>query len=188
MTEPAPTIGAKRRGQSAEVLVVNEKHQPVSMNEPANTVRGGGAGHSAPAMVVAVTDRKKRPASTKGPQSTRTLAPDRPATTVQAREDRVGSGSPVLEWPWQRPSTTVTSRPGLPPPGHHDEDFAIMSLPDAVILSERAATILQGFAESWVFSGVTKKARWAQIGQAMPPALAHAVALAVVEQEKGPKP
>src|SRR5687767_2340693 len=126
--------------------------------------------------------RKKRPPSNQGPQSSRTIAPTKPSTTIQARPDRVGSGSPVLEWPWERPSTTVTSRPGLPPPGHHDEDFAIMSLPDAIILSELAATILQGFPPSWVFAGRTKTARWSQIGQAMPPPLAHAVALSVVEQ------
>jgi site-specific DNA-cytosine methylase len=59
-----------------------------------------------------------------------------------------------------------------------------MSLPDAIILSEHAATILQGFPEGWVFCGRTKRARWSQIGQAMPPALAEAVARAVVEQER----
>jgi site-specific DNA-cytosine methylase len=125
---------------------------------------------------------KKRPPSTQGPQSSRTIDPSNPSTTIQARTDRVGSGSPVLEWPWERPSTTVTSRPGLPPPGHHDESFAIMSLPDAIILSELAATILQGFPQGWVFAGKTKLARWSQIGQAMPPPLAHAVAASVAEQ------
>lgn len=59
-----------------------------------------------------------------------------------------------------------------------------MSLPDAIILSERAAAILQGFPESWVFAGETKKARWSQIGQAMPPALAEAVARAVAAQDR----
>ena len=59
-----------------------------------------------------------------------------------------------------------------------------MSLPDAIILSERAAAILQGFPESWAFCGDTKKARWSQIGQAMPPALAEAVARAIVEQDE----
>jgi len=59
-----------------------------------------------------------------------------------------------------------------------------MSLPDAIILSELAAAILQGFPEGWVFSGKTKKARWSQIGQAMPPALAEAVARAIVEQDR----
>lgn len=60
-----------------------------------------------------------------------------------------------------------------------------MSLPDAIILSELAATILQGFPESWVFSGATKKTRWSQIGQAMPPPLAEAVARSVAAQMRG---
>lgn len=131
-----------------------------------------------PGHATTMVVRKKRPPSTKGPQSSRTIASDK------AREDRVGSGSPVLEWPWKRAATTVQADPRLAPPGHHDDDYSIMSLPDAIILSELAATILQGFPESWVFSGGTKKARWSQIGQAMPPPLAAAVAVAVAEQER----
>lgn len=185
---PSPTMGAKARGQGAQVLRIAEptsKHPAATPDAPSPTVRAGGGGHTGPhVMLAAESGRKKRPPSTKGPQSTRTIDPDSPSTTVQSREDRKGSGSPVLEWPWPRPATTVTSRAGLAPPGHHDENFAIMSLPDAIILSERAAAILQGFPESWVFSGDTKKARWSQIGQAMPPALAEAVALSVVEQDK----
>ena len=67
--------------------------------------------------------------------------------------------------------------------GHHDPSF--MSRPDAIILSERAAAILQGFPDdgSWVFCGKTKKARWSQIGQAMPPPFAEAVARSVVKQD-----
>jgi DNA (cytosine-5)-methyltransferase 1 len=56
-----------------------------------------------------------------------------------------------------------------------------MSSPNAIVLSERAAAILQGFPEDWLFAGATKKACWSQIGQAMPPPLAHAVARAVVD-------
>jgi site-specific DNA-cytosine methylase len=77
---------------------------------------------------------------------------------------------------------TVTTRDTTPPPGHHPESGSILSMPNAVILSELAATILQGFPEDWCFSGKTKKARWSQLGQAMPPPLAEAVARAVVEQ------
>lgn len=183
---PAPTLGAKYRGQGAQVLSMEPHHPPSHADEPSMTIRAGSGGGANRAMMLEGESarRKKRPASTQGPQSTRTMSPDQPATTVQAREDRKGSGSPVLDWPWTRTATTVTARPGLAPPGHHDENFAIMSLPDAVILSERAAAILQGFPESWVFAGDTKKARWAQIGQAMPPALAEAVARSVVEQNR----
>ncbi len=52
----------------------------------------------------------------------------------------------------------------------------LMPLPDAVVLTERAAAILQGFPDDWLFQGKTKKSRWSQIGQAMPPPLAEAVA------------
>ncbi|MGH8276466.1 MAG: DNA cytosine methyltransferase [Steroidobacteraceae bacterium] len=40
---------------------------------------------------------------------------------------------------------------------------------------------MQGFPDGWLFAGDTKKSRWSQIGQAMPVALAHAIANAVVE-------
>ena len=58
----------------------------------------------------------------------------------------------------------------------------MFSQPNAVVLSELAATLLQGFPESWVFSGKTKRARWSQLGQAIPPPLAEAVARSVAEQ------
>lgn len=56
---------------------------------------------------------------------------------------------------------------------------ALVRGPDAILLSECAAAILQGFPESWVFCGKTKTSRWAQIGMAMPPPLAHAVATSI---------
>lgn len=185
-SKPSNTIGAKSRGNGACAITLREptsKHPAATPDEPSPTIKAGGGGHTGPHVMLARSSGRKR---TKHdiPQSARAITADAPATTVQARTDRVGSGSPVLEWPWTRPAITVTARPGLAPPGHHDEDFAIMSLPDAIILSELAAAILQGFPPDWVFSGKTKKARWSQIGQAMPPALAEAVARAIVEQDR----
>jgi site-specific DNA-cytosine methylase len=189
--EPAMTVRAGCGGGLTRGMALSSRHDtPVHTSRPdqpsrAITTQCRAPGHATTIMLneVTMSERKGR-WSTKGPQSSRTMSPDAPSTTITAQPDRVGSGSPVLEWPWERPSTPVTSRGGLPPPGHHDEDFAILSLPDAIILSERAATILQGFPESWVFAGETKKARWSQIGQAMPPGLAEAVARAVVEQDE----
>lgn len=104
---------------------------------------------------------------------------DAPAPTV----DAAGRGQhQVLEWPWDRPATTVCSRDTIPPPGHHPEAGSLLSLPNAVVLSEKAASILQGFPDHWVFSGRTKAARWGQIGMAMPPGLAEPVARSVVCQ------
>lgn len=39
---------------------------------------------------------------------------------------------------------------------------------------------LQGFPESWVFCGKTKRARWGQIGMATPPPLAEAVGRSIL--------
>jgi len=179
---PARVVVGTSNLSDGDVLTRQSRHRdPVHTSEldsPARTItpQCRAPGHATTLVLAAPeSGRKRRPPSTRGPQSS-----------------RVGSGSPVLEWPWpwDRPATTVTARAGLAPPGHHDENFAILSLPDAIILSERAAAILQGFpdpgAGGWRFCGATKKARWSQIGQAMPPALAEAVARAIVEQDQDP--
>lgn len=90
--------------------------------------------------------------------------------------------SPKLPWPWDRPSTTVMGDERLSVPGHHDPNVpnSIHKGPNAIILSELAAAILQGFPKKWKFTGKTKKARWSQIGMAMPPPLARAVATSIV--------
>jgi DNA-cytosine methyltransferase len=132
--------------------------------------------------------------------------PDKPSYTVTAKGDcRGAQGACVLEgWPWDRPATTVQADPRIAPPGHHGASFLSAKELDrpattvtardeigrpgrngrdgssqstnAIKLSERAAAILQGFPEGWHFAGATKRARWSQIGQAMPPPLAEAVA------------
>jgi site-specific DNA-cytosine methylase len=169
---PARAITTQCRSAGhATTLVFDDHHRPSFADEPAMTVR---AGNGAGARRSISFNARHQPSQ-----------PSQPSQTIGARSR--GNGSSVLEWPWNRPATTVTARPGLAPPGHHDENFAIMSLPDAVQISERAAAILQGFPESWVFIGETKRARWSQIGQAMPPALAAAVASSVVEQNESAK-
>jgi site-specific DNA-cytosine methylase len=162
--EPAKTLTKNTHSDGA--LVVSSKHPPIDADEPATTVRGGGEGHAAPALLV----HDRHPIS----------RPDEPSFTITTKGDGRGAqGACVVAWPWDRPSTTVTTREAVPPPGHHPESGSILSMPGAVKLSERAAAILQGFPEDWVFSGDTKKARWAQIGQAMPPGLSHAVASSI---------
>jgi DNA (cytosine-5)-methyltransferase 1 len=104
------------------------------------------------------------------------------STVLQLGEALEQDDGRLLEWPWNRPSTTVCARDTIPPPGHHPESGSILSQPNAVVLSEKAAAILQGFPERWRFCGATKRARWSQIGQAMPPALAEAVARSVRAQ------
>jgi len=151
------------------VLLTNKKHPVNRLDAPSFTITSKGDGRGAQgACVLAV--HPDHPAARL----------EAPAPTVRGGGDGHSAPHMVLEWPWERPATTVTSRPGLAPPGHHDESFAIMSLPDAIVLSEKAAGILQGFPETWVFAGKTKRSRWSQIGMAMPPPLAHAVATSVL--------
>lgn len=97
---------------------------------------------------------------------------DTPSHTVSAKQ------RDVLSWPWSRPATTVCCDQRLAPPGHHG-GTGYHSSPNAIRLSEAAAAVLQGFPPSWVFCGKSRRARWQQIGQAMPPGLAAAVARSV---------
>lgn len=109
-------------------------------------------------------DAESAPREDKHPVS----RPDEPAKTVPASRPHNGGGA--IEWPW--------NRPGGPGKG------SINKRPGAVVLTEKAAAILQGFPETWNFEGRTKKARWSQIGQAMPPPLAEAVARAILERDR----
>jgi len=114
--------------------------------------------------------------------------PDAPSFTVSTKATRGAQGATALAWPWDRPATSVTEDPRIPPPGHHPETGSVLSAPDAILLSERAKAILQGFPESWHFAGKTKGSRHAQIGMAMPPPLAEAVARCIARWLRGVSP
>lgn len=162
---PAPTVGAKDRGQSTVLLLDNPNQPAFDPDAPARTILAAWRGHGARLS-----------------QANRIGSPDQPGATVTAQVSRVGTGEAhVLTWPWDRPSTTIQRDERIAPPGHHDEkwDGRLMSSPNAIVLSERAASIIQGFPDGWLFAGETKKTRWSQIGQAMPPPLAEAVARSV---------
>jgi len=166
---PAKTVVRNTHG-NASVLrgmhVINDKHPPADLDKPAPTV---GAKERGQSSIIHTTN--KHPA----------ISHDRPSNTIRASD---GEGSNrALEWPWDRPATTVLADERLGPPGHHDENYAVLNADgDGIVISEKAAAILQGFPEDWKFIGDSKKKRWSQIGQAMPPPLAHAVAKSVVAQ------
>lgn len=104
--------------------------------------------------------------------------PDGPSYVITSRGNRGAQEGGVIAWPWDRPATTVTADERIAPPGHHGTSF--LSEANAIVLSEKARAILQGFPEHWHFAGKTKASRGAQIGMAMPPPLAHAVAESIV--------
>jgi site-specific DNA-cytosine methylase len=165
--QPGKVVPCSQPGNRGAVLVAGSvDHQLSDPDEPARTLTtnthtdGALLGHS------------KHPIS----------QPDAPSYTVTARDTGGAQGAQAIAWPWDRPCTTVfagtngqTGGPGKGSPG---------SRPNAVKLSELAGAILQGFPEHWHFAGATKKARWAQIGMAMPPGLAEPVFRAIVAQQR----
>jgi site-specific DNA-cytosine methylase len=184
---PARTVGTSNLSDG-NVLLLNRKHPISEPDEPARviTTKGDGRGAQGGTTLRLTRNEDIRPKSdpsTRAPQSERVGDPDRPAATLDARAARVGVGEPkVLAWPWERPSTVITSRDTIAPPGHHPESGSILSLPDAVVLSELAGALLQGFPPGWIFAGKSKRARWEQIGMAVPIPLAHAIGRSVAEQ------
>jgi site-specific DNA-cytosine methylase len=155
----APDRSLTRNTRGDGALLVNDRHPVNQLDEPSFTVTSKGGGRGAQGACVLAYDG--HPIS----------RPDEPGLVVPSSQPR-NSGA-VIEWPWDRPSTVVTTRPGLAEPGHHT--VSNLSTANAIKLSEKAAAILQGFPPGWVFHGATKRARWAQIGMAVPPPLAEAV-------------
>lgn len=203
MDAPSKAIVKNTVGNGS--VIVTSKHPAIGLDMPATTIRGGGEGHSAPPVVLV---------SSKHPGH----AHDQPAQTVRASD--AGGNSRAMEWPWDRPSTTVLADERIGPPGHHDETYGILNVEgEGIVISERAAAILQAFPDTitcgcgskkvqsweialhknpdlnvckvceqpfeiapWKFNGDTKKARFSQIGQAVPSLLARPVAESVVAQ------
>ena len=165
---PAGVVTSRENQGDGSVLIL-PRHPPSGFDEPSRTVRAFSG--TTPDKLL-VRNGKHPPAEA-----------DAPAPTVGAK-DRGGQGAQVLDWPWERPSTVVHADVGgrLAPPGHHgktEENDNRGHGPNAIKLSEKAAAILQGFPDDWKFCGETKKARWSQIGMAMPPPFAEAVATSI---------
>lgn len=164
LDSPARTVQATRNGSAGGHLSMpraqgNRFNLP---EEPARTLstrarKGQGDSH--------LLLRNKHPVS----------RPDEPGYVVSS-QNRPHNGGNCLEWPWDRPSTSVAADPLISQPGKHVH----VREPNAVVLSQTARLILQGFPESWTVCGKTKTSRDSQIGQAMPPPLAEAVARAIL--------
>jgi site-specific DNA-cytosine methylase len=192
LDEPSMAIPASQPGNGG-MTVVSSKHPPIDPDAPATTVRGGGEGHAAPAMVVGRQKRNHRPSAADEPAKTLTRnpnsdgalllherhpisRPDEPSFVIKTNGGRYSQAASAVEWPWDRPSTTIVRHERQSPPGRNGRAGESQATgPNAIVLSEKAAALLQGFPDGWSFAGVTKRARWSQIGQAMPPPLAEAV-------------
>lgn len=168
---PSRTItGTGGRSGQVKVRPWTNAHPTSKVDAPANTItrEGGRAGKRA--TVLEVVARPHHDVN----------GPDRPARTITTTQD----DGRFLEWPWDCPATTILTGNAdgrLAPPGKGSL-FVGDRAENAVILSERAAAILQGFPDNWKFLSRAKTGRWSQLGQAMPPPLAHAVAVSVKQQ------
>lgn len=152
---------------NGSILLLNDKHRPPSADEPSNTIRGGGNGHSAPPVVIqtsSVLKNDKHPFAQEGEPAPTVGNKQRQSQVLQwsnnhppsfanepAMTQRATSGAGAvraMQWPWDRPSTTVLADERLGPPGHHDENFRILTTEgDGIVISEKAAAILQGFPD-----------------------------------------
>lgn len=158
---PALTIGCSMPNTGGVVLAYGRgDHRAGNPDAPARTITSNT--HSDGALLTNIRHPINRA--------------DAPSYTVTTKGDGRGAqGACVMPWPWDRPSTTVTTRDEVPQHSRNGRAGTPQSA-NAIKLSERAAAILQGFPEGWHFVGKTKRSRWSQIGQAMPPPLAHTVA------------
>lgn len=154
LDEPSHAIVKNTHGNGS-ILVLNDKHPPNDPDKPSATL---GAKDYGTGPNVLVMTPNHPPSQI-----------DEPAMTVRGTSG--GGAIKTLQLDGESP------RKG----GPRKRD---RSLPNAVVISEKAAAILQGFPEGWLFKGDTKDARFSQLGQAMPPPLAGAVARSVAQQIK----
>jgi site-specific DNA-cytosine methylase len=176
LDEPSKALTANTHGDGA--LVAPGEHPVSELDAPARTVRSRDHHSGGTYVLTGEPPPRRKRAAPRVPQRLRASSPDAPSPTVLTDTDRVGHSSPKVAWPWDTPSTTVTADPRIAPAGHHESSF--LSGPNAIKLSEKAACILQGFPDGWLLAGKSKESRWAQLGMAMPPALAQAVASSIV--------
>lgn len=82
-------------------------------------------------------------------------------------------------WPNERPATTVAGDPRISKPGRHDPEESGSQQKDAIRVTLEEAAILQSFRPDYPFQG-TNSQRFLQVGNAMPPLLAHAILSALL--------
>jgi DNA (cytosine-5)-methyltransferase 1 len=116
-------------------------------------------------------------------QSKRTL--DQPSLTVTGAQ---GGGSERLRWVSERPATTVQSTDRIGRPGHkcmtldcHPGRGTNAQFDGSIRVSLEEAAALQTFPPGYPFQG-TKTSKFRQIGNAIPPVLAHAILAELIKE------
>jgi DNA (cytosine-5)-methyltransferase 1 len=141
------------------MVALDPRHPPAIPDQPAPTLRSGGAGHSAPPMWLCTND-----------ETGLSRKPDTaPAATIG------GAGNAYLT---NRPSpTNANPRDGIG--GSAGRDLLDRQIGRRRLAPEECA-ILQGFPPDHPWRG-TKTSIYRQIGNAVPPPLAEAIGRAILE-------
>ncbi len=166
--------GADSRRRAAAAALRNENQENAAVRdegEPAPTIAFGNnaarvewvSERPAPTLV---TSRRSKDGILVGRQ-----LPEGEGENVGGRN--WGGGGPT---PAERPATTVAGDPRLSSPTHHNHGEQNAH---AIRVTEEEALILQSFPGDYPVQG-TKSQRFTQIGNAVPPLLAHAILSALL--------
>lgn len=156
----------------------DDAQQFTADEQPAPTIDGRGRWFVTPGRHTSTTDEN-------GDRNTYGFSADeRPAATVTAGRER------WLAWPDERPATTIAGDARVFPPGGHiandgrDNGAMVGRSEGAIRVELEDAAVLQGFRRDYPFKG-TKSQRFQQVGNAVPPPLAHAVVAALLDSTPG---
>jgi site-specific DNA-cytosine methylase len=175
LEEPARTQNSNPEGCS--VLRLHPRHPTSTMDAPARTVTTVQGGGSSGNVLLGLKEELTFPVGGSGKSKMSFV--DKPARTVTGSDGR--AGNVLADWMYQRPSMTVSAdgMGRMPNPGRN-EPGEKRTFDNAIVLSELARARLQSFPDRWVFVGKHKRTRNQQIGMAMPPPLAEAIARSIV--------
>ena len=195
-TEPAPTITSKAR--TARWYDRRQGHtgpggartmvRPIPDSEPAPTIGAMGLSSGRDRWIVADArseDFAREPRSIHEPA----------ATVGSTARQWTHEAQP---WPLTTPATTVAGDPRLTSRSHHEHgeqgreavgrdevENGTYDGRSAVRVTLQEAAILQGFPPDYPFQG-SRTARFTQVGNAVPPPLAHAVLTALIGELPAP--
>lgn len=170
--QPAPAVTAKSGGQWR--LVANRQANAAvrSLDEPAPTITGGHDTADRVWIVDTGETRGQGEVTTDG----RVRSEDEPAPVLTSRADQ-------MQWTTERPATTMQGDARVFSPGEHrnaDRPEAPGRSENAIRVEPWEAGVLQGFPPDYPWSGRTITAIFQQIGNAIPPQLAHAILAEVI--------
>lgn len=182
LDRPAPTMIATygEKGQSrsktrrSQRPLAELEHAVSALDEPAPTISAGGTSRGGAEPIANAETRARLSDALSQAEIL-----DRPATTLQAAA-AAGRLSPAghheRQFPAEvadAPARTIDSTNGLQPPGNHARQKR------AVRLTVTQCAALQSFPSAFVFAG-TKSSQHRQIGNALPPPMAEAIARSIL--------